>query len=393
VVANEIFFTEGEKDADRIQSLKLDKRDDGIFAAATCNFGGASGEWRDEYALYFVGKKVVIFEDNDGSGRKHAERVAGALYPYAYGVKIVRFPELPEKGDVSDFLDSHSVDDLIARIRSTPQWRPGPTDDRVFVPARQFVDTTPKDVAWLVEGVIERGANGFICAQPKAGKSWAASADLALSLAAGKPWLEFSVPRPVRVALISREDNPSLTGWRLRHLDAGKGTLDKGNLYINSRAQTQEFFLDNPEQWQELVDALQRREIEFAMFDVFNVMHGAEENDNSEMRAVLRRLSQIQTTLKCGIGVVHHYSKSEQGSMTQRLRGASAIAGWAEWLIGISMADEETKVRRMDFELKAACPPDPIYFQIVSDTTSARLERTLRPEMRSTQATAARRYM
>jgi hypothetical protein len=79
--------------------------------------------------------------------------------------------------------------------------------------------------------------------------------------------------------------------------------------------------------------------------------------------------------------------------MTQRLRGASAIAGWAEWLIGISMADEETKVRRMDFELKAACPPDPIYFQIVSDTTSARLERTLRPEMRSTQATAARRYM
>jgi len=45
--------------------------------------------------------------------------------------------------------------------------------------------------------------------------------DLALSLAMGVDWLGFKVPQPVRVALITREDNPSLTAWRMKHLYLG----------------------------------------------------------------------------------------------------------------------------------------------------------------------------
>jgi hypothetical protein len=105
------------------------------------------------------------------------------------------------------------------------------------------------------------------------------------------------------------------------------------------------------------VRAFRHRGIEFAIFDVFNVMHAADENDNTEMRRVLRQLSRIQAEVGCGIGVVHHFNKAESGSMTQRLRGSSAIAGWAEWLIEISIADEDQKIRHMEFELKAAQPP------------------------------------
>jgi len=95
--------------------------------------------------------------------------------------------------------------------------------------------------------------------------------------------------------------------------------------------------LDNPNQMAELMAALKTIRPRFAIFDVFNVLHSADENDNQEMRTVLRQLSAIQAEIGCGIGVVHHYNKTDQGgSMTQRLRGSSAIAGWAEWLIGIS---------------------------------------------------------
>jgi RecA-family ATPase len=178
-------------------------------------------------------------------------------------------------------------------------------------------------------------------------------------------------PGPARVAIISREDNPALTSWRLKHLLSGKSggnvNLIEQNLYINSRQQTPEFMLDQPDQVAELVAALRDREIEFAIFDVFNVMHAADENDNTEMRGVLRFLSQIQADTKCSIGVVHHFNKAETGSMTQRLRGASSIAGWAEWLIGISIVDEATKLRRMDFELKAAQPPESITYKITSN--------------------------
>jgi RecA-family ATPase len=234
-----------------------------------------------------------------------------------------------------------------------------------------------------VENVIERGANGFFCAVPKGGKSWAA-VDLALSLAMGCQWLGFAVPRPVKVALITREDNPALTSWRMKHLMRGKMEsggdirLANENLYVNSRQQTPEFMLDQPEQVAEMVAAIKERGIEFALFDVFNVMHAADENDNTEMRGILRFLSQIQAEVSCSIGVVHHFNKAETGSMTQRLRGASSIAGWAEWLIGISIVDETTKLRSMDFELKAAQPPDAVTYKIVSNDANgvASLQRT-----------------
>jgi len=71
---------------------------------------------------------------------------------------------------------------------------------KVFVPAPQFVAQAPKRIDWLVEGVIERGANGFFSAVPKGGKSWAA-VDLAISLAMGCEWLGFKVPEAVKVAL------------------------------------------------------------------------------------------------------------------------------------------------------------------------------------------------
>jgi RecA-family ATPase len=122
---------------------------------------------------------------------------------------------------------------------------------------------------------------------------------------------------------------------------------------------------------------LKRRAIEFALFDVFNVLHRADENDAGEMRKVMLRLSQLQSEVGCAIGVIHHFTKGTDGmSLTQRLRGSSAISGWCEWLIGITMAEQETKTRKMEFEIKAAAAPDPIYWNIVS-AESVRLQRNM----------------
>lgn len=294
------------------------------------------------------------------------------------------------------------VDEVMDRLQQAqlglaPANTRGP--QKLFVPAPQFVAQAPERIDWLLDGLIEKGANGFFVAAPKGGKSWAA-VDLALSLALGCDWLEFRVPEAVRVALISREDNPSLTAWRIRHLFAGKSCPDSGllatNLYVNSRRESSELMLDNAQQMAELLEALRQVRPQFAIFDVFNVLHCADENDAQEMRAVLRQLSTIQAEIGCGIGVVHHYNKGE-GSMTQRLRGSSAIAGWAEWLVGISMANanEETKIRRMEFELKAAQPPDPIYYQIESTEGATKLSRLEPPSggTRRSEGGAAARYM
>jgi hypothetical protein len=122
--------------------------------------------------------------------------------------------------------------------------------------------------------------------------------------------------------------------------------------------------LDNEEELNELMVAIKERRLEFVLLDVFNVLHAADENDNTEMRKVLNQCKRIQDESGASIGILHHFNKETQGSITQRLRGASAISGFAEWMIGITMADEEMRIRRMEFELKAASPPEAIHFHI-----------------------------
>jgi DNA primase len=46
---------------------------------------------------------VVILPDNDEPGRLHAQQVATSVYNVAASVKVLHLPDLPEKGDVSDW--------------------------------------------------------------------------------------------------------------------------------------------------------------------------------------------------------------------------------------------------------------------------------------------------
>lgn len=111
-----VYIPEGEKDVDRLWELGR---------VATCNPGGA-GKWRKSYSEnYLKGRHVVILPDNDGPGRDHAEKVAKLTHPFAASVKVIELPGLPEKGDVSDWLDAgNAVDELTALVEAALQWSP-----------------------------------------------------------------------------------------------------------------------------------------------------------------------------------------------------------------------------------------------------------------------------
>lgn len=112
-----VYIVEGEKDVDRLVSLGL---------IATCNFDGAGpGKWHDDYNPYFDKLIVYILPDNDSPGRTHADAIAKGVYPYAQAVKIVSLPELPEHGDISDWLDNgHDVAELEKLCLLSPKWKP-----------------------------------------------------------------------------------------------------------------------------------------------------------------------------------------------------------------------------------------------------------------------------
>ena len=90
-----IFVCEGEKDTDNVAALGL---------IATTNPGGAK-VWQPELAQWFKGKQLLyVLEDNDEPGRMHTAKITAALRDIVLTIVPVTFPELPEKGDVSDWL-------------------------------------------------------------------------------------------------------------------------------------------------------------------------------------------------------------------------------------------------------------------------------------------------
>lgn len=107
-----VFISEGEKDADRLAEL-------GVMA--TTNPGGA-GKWRADYNESLRGRRVVILPDNDDAGRQHAEEVAASLHGAAREVKVLELPGLPEKGDVSDWLDAFgTAEELLELAEAVPE--------------------------------------------------------------------------------------------------------------------------------------------------------------------------------------------------------------------------------------------------------------------------------
>ena len=91
-----VFLVEGEKDCDRLA-------DEGM-TATTCSMG--AGKWRPEYTETLRDRNVAVVPDNDKPGRKHAREVAQSLTGAAGQVRIVELPDLPDKGDVSSWLDN-----------------------------------------------------------------------------------------------------------------------------------------------------------------------------------------------------------------------------------------------------------------------------------------------
>lgn len=384
IKANVVFLCEGEKDATNLGSANLFPQA-GYSIACTCTYDGAwqqghSPKWLEIYNPYFAGKMVFIFADNDAPGRLYAETAAAGIAKYAYQVRIVYFPELAEKGDVSDYLEAHTTADLEEKLKAAPIWT-GQSNDRQdwTVELVEWTESKPPEIDWLIEGIMQRDGNGIIAAEPKTGKSLC-SLDLLLSLAGGMRWLGNRVPRRARCAYISREDSPALTRVRASMLLRGKGVDDDltGWIRCNTREQLGDFNVDNDEHLKNMAEDLRRHGVEFTIIDVLNRVHTRAENDNTEMAQVVGRISQMGRDAGCSIGLVHHVSKeNNSGRFFTRIRGASAIHGWTEWSIGLSLGEKDSAghlIRTAEFETKAGEAIGPISFVIDSKGGNLRLQ-------------------
>jgi hypothetical protein len=106
LAADQVLVVEGEKDADNLAKIGL--------TATTCPMG--AGKWKPEYGKWLSGKHVIILPDNDEPGRKHACDVATKVFLRAASTKILPLPDLPEKGDVSDWIGCRGTKERLLEL-------------------------------------------------------------------------------------------------------------------------------------------------------------------------------------------------------------------------------------------------------------------------------------
>ena len=107
-----IYLVEGEKDVHRLESLGL--------VATTSPMGANS--WTKEYAEPLRKRYVAIIPDNDEPGKDFARKAAGDIKEVGGSTKIVQLENIPDKGDVSDYLDrpGNQQNALMVLVRQTP---------------------------------------------------------------------------------------------------------------------------------------------------------------------------------------------------------------------------------------------------------------------------------
>lgn len=98
IKASEVYFVEGEKDADNLHAHGL---------VTTTSPGGANA-WKNEYARCLIAKKVILVPDSDPTGHAYVSSVACSLMGKAQLSCIL----LPSK-DISDWLsEGHDIKEL-----------------------------------------------------------------------------------------------------------------------------------------------------------------------------------------------------------------------------------------------------------------------------------------
>jgi len=98
-----VFIVEGEKDCEALRKKGH---------IATCNPLGA-GKWKSEFNELLRGLVCCVIPDNDAPGLKHVQQIEASLRGIAKSTFILYLtelmPDLPHKGDVSDYIELGGV--------------------------------------------------------------------------------------------------------------------------------------------------------------------------------------------------------------------------------------------------------------------------------------------
>lgn len=331
-----VIIAEGEKDVESLRTLGL---------TASTNPMGA-GKWRQEYNRFFSGKQVVILPDNDDPGRKHSQTIAANLKGIAASIKILELPDLPLKGDVSDWLaQGGTKEELGELIGATPEWTSDLSETSSFLREQPDPNLEPWSflkkgselqlldckVEWAVDKLIPKQSITLLHGRGGIGKTWICLI-LAKAVSEGIPFMGLNV-QTMPVVFVDFENSLPVLIERIRKIG-----IDDVWFWHNTNETLPPPKLDSRE-W-EPYKALPKGSL--LVFDTLRASQGRDENDSQQMAFVMARLKELRDA-GFTILLLHHTPKSND----RTYKGSTVILDLADHVLSLH------KVRKNNLEENA----------------------------------------
>ena len=208
---------------------------------------------------------------------------------------------------------------------------------------------------WLIEQLWPRAGVGIIGGAPKCCKSWL-GLDLAVSVASATPCLDtFHVAEPGGALIYMAEDAAPVVKQRLdgicRHRGLHLATLPIGVITAPSVR------LDVPMDQRRLAETVRYHAPRLLLLDPFVRLHRINENQASDVAAVLGYLRELQRAHDLAVTVVHHARKNGgSASGGQRLRGSGDFFAWVDTALSLRRHRQRLV---LSLEHRAAAAPEP----------------------------------
>ena len=189
--------------------------------------------------------------------------------------------------------------------------------------------TAGAQIQWLIEGLWSDQAVGILGGEPKCCKSFMAL-DVAVSVASGAACLrQFPVRRTGKVLLFPAEDSLAVVRQRIEGIaSAAEVAFESLPVEVITAPSLR---LDTPADRQRLTNTVENLRPILLILDPLIRLHRVDENDATQIAALLSFLRELQRKFQLAVLLVHHARKDSNGSRPgQALRGSSELHGWGD---------------------------------------------------------------
>ena len=276
--------------------------------------------------------------DNDEAGRTWCKAVEKSLKGVAASVKVVELDGLPEKGDVSDWLDNGGTKEKLLKQAAK---------SKIKLNLTPLTEIESKEVEWFWPNKIPANTLTILSGDPGATKSFL-TIYMAARVSTGQPWPDCpEIPaKKGEVILFSDEDSASSVikpRLEAHGADVSKVFITQG---VKGNDSTVPFNLT--QHLKELEDVLNNKpDTRLLVLDPITAYMGkTNANSNTEVRSTFGPLIELAEKHEVTVIGINHHNKRQDLAAIYRILGSTAFAAQARsvWAVIIDKNDRDLRI-------------------------------------------------